>query len=89
MGSVAKTKGSGHRPAPSPEDRRQDEATLAAALAMGPVFESLGLRRQIYTLTRDELRTLAIAVVSAWVIKRAEQAAEPDGKGIGRELTAG
>lgn len=85
---MVKMKGAGPRPSPNPDDELQVEATEAAAMAMTPLLEQYGLRRQIHTLTRDELAWLAVAAITAWVIRRSDQYKRTGDEAIGKELFA-
>lgn len=70
----------------TPQDELQREAEQAAAEAIGKALEWIGIKRQVASISRSELNTLAVAAVTGWVLKRAEQAQREPDAGIATEL---
>lgn len=56
------------------QDELHGMATRAAADAIGVILEANGIERPIRTISRLELDMMATACITAWVVKRAEQA---------------
>lgn len=66
--------------APTVEDLLQREQTEAVVDAMATILRSLVQANpdvKVRAITRNGLTTLAVAAVSAYVLKRAEQEARP------------
>ena len=62
---------------PSLDGMLQAEATAAAVAAMIPVMEGLiekNQTRMIRTMAKTDLEWMAVAAITGWVLKRAEQA---------------
>lgn len=67
-------------------DELHGMATRAAADAIGALLEANGIERPIKTISRLELDMMAVACITAWVVKRAEQARLYDRADIRQEL---
>ena len=61
------------------QDELQREAEQAAAEAIGKALEWIGIDRPIRSIGRSELQMIAVAAVTGWVLKRAEQAKREPG----------
>lgn len=78
MGAV-KAKREGIALPRSLQDELQEEATVAARESMIRMLEGMiqdNPERLIRSLTKQDLDWLAVAAISGWVVKRAEQAKE-------------
>ena len=67
---------------PSVEDQLQDEQTRAAVDALAGVLRGLVMANpdvKVRALTRNGLTTMAVTVISAYLLKRAEQEARDRG----------
>ena len=71
---MGRIKSEGAARPPSFEDELQREAEQRAGDAIGDWLMGTNYNRPIAHLSRDELRFMAAAAISAWVLARAEQA---------------
>jgi hypothetical protein len=62
----------------------QQQATDAAAKAIGDQLESIGINRAIRSITWRELQAIASECISGWVLTRAEQDKELCDHGLER-----